>query len=145
MSTSAQITAWDTSDPFYSDIGFDAVSGNFTVPLSGRYSIKATINYSTSATIGGSIGASNPAFSVTRTSPTTADLVSGLFPLLNVSVTLLTLRAILGNGTVTLAGDAELSAGDIIGLFYVADGLNLSLNLGGSNTGGIVWSMYRMT
>jgi hypothetical protein len=81
---------------------------------------------------------------VRRTSPTTTDLISGLFPFLNVAVTLLTLRAILGSGTVTLAGQVQLTAGDILGLFYDADGLNISLNLGGPSAG-IVWSVYRLT
>jgi len=72
-------------------------------------------------------------------------LINGLFPLLNLNVTLLTLRAILGNGAVVLAGDVELSAGDVIGLFYVSDGLSLTLNLGGANAGGMVWSMHRIS
>jgi len=68
-----------------------------------------------------------------------------LFPLLNVNVAIvLSLRAILGNGTVNLAGDVELAAGDIIGLFYVSDGLTVNLNLGGVDSGGIVWSIHRI-
>ncbi|MPN29790.1 hypothetical protein SDC9_177243 [bioreactor metagenome] len=55
----------------------------------------------------------------------------------------LTLRAILGSGTVTLAGEVRLNAGDVIGLFYVADGLTVPLDLGGGS--GIVWSVYRLT
>lgn len=81
---------------------------------------------------------------VSVTSPTTQDLVSGLFPVLNVNIITLTLRAVLGNGTVTLACDAELNENDVVGLFYVADGLTLDLTLGGANTGGIVWSMFRI-
>ncbi|GLB24773.1 hypothetical protein LXJ15735_10140 [Lacrimispora xylanolytica] len=68
-----------------------------------------------------------------------------MVPVLNVNVTLLTLRAILGNGTVTLSGDVELTAGDVIGLFYNSDGLGLNLNLGGNNSSGVVWSIHRMT
>jgi hypothetical protein len=71
-------------------------------------------------------------------------LISGLFPILNVNIVLvLTLRAVLGSGTVTLAGDVELNAGDQIGLFYEANGLSISLNLGGS-TSGIVWSIHKI-
>ena len=81
---------------------------------------------------------------VRRTSPTASDLVSGVFPILNISVVVLTLRAILGSGTVTLAGDVNLSAGDVIGLYYISNGLSLNLNLGGSNAGSIVWSIYRI-
>jgi hypothetical protein len=94
-----------------------------------------------------SLGAGiNPAFTVRRTSPTVTDLISGLFPLLNVNVALvLTLRAVLGNGAVTLAGDVQLNAGDVVGLFYDANGLTISLNLGGATASGIVWSIFRLS
>lgn len=112
---------------------------------SGNRKVFATINYSTTAAIGVAINASNPSFVVRRTSPAADDLISGLFPLLNVNVALLLeLRAILGNGTVNLAGDVELTAGDVIGLFYVDDGLTIALNLGGADAGGIVWSIHRI-
>ena len=66
--------------------------------------------------------------------------------MLNVNViAVLTLRAILGNGTVTLAGEVSLTAGDVIGLFYVADGLTISLDLGGTGAPGIVWSINRIS
>lgn len=65
--------------------------------------------------------------------------------MLNLNLILLTVRAVLGNGLVTLAGEVELTAGDVIGLFYNADGLAISLNLGGPDTGGIVWSVHRIT
>jgi hypothetical protein len=51
----------------------------------------------------------------------------------------------LGNGTVTLSGEVELAAGDVIGLFYEADGLTIPLNLGGTGAPGIVWSINRLT
>jgi hypothetical protein len=109
--------------------------------------IEATINYSTTAAVTVSLGVGvNPEFVVRRTSPTVTDLISGLFPLLNVNVALvLTLRTILGNGTVTLAGNVELTAGDVIGLFYEANGLAIPLDLGGAGTPGIVWSINRLT
>ncbi|WP_083659790.1 MULTISPECIES: hypothetical protein [Paenibacillus] len=109
--------------------------------------VQATINYSTSAVVTVSLGAGiNPAFTVRRTSPTVTDLISGLFPLLNVNVALvLTLRAVLGNGAVTLAGDVQLNAGDVVGLFYDANGLAISLNLGGATSSGIVWSIFRLS
>ncbi|MEK3731054.1 MULTISPECIES: hypothetical protein [Paenibacillus] len=43
----------------------------------------------------------------------------------------------------TLGGDVELNAGDVIGLFYEANGLTIPLNIGGP-TPGIVWSMHRI-
>jgi hypothetical protein len=146
VTTDTQIADWTTSAPYYGDAAFNATTGDYTVPETGRYSIKATINYSTTAALTVSLGAGvNPSFAVMRTSPTTDNLVSGLFPVLNVDIALvLTLRAVLGDGTVTLAGDVELDANDVIGLFYVSDGLTLSLNLGGADAGGIVWSVHRI-
>ncbi|WP_422661585.1 hypothetical protein ACK8P5_02640 [Paenibacillus sp. EC2-1] len=93
-----------------------------------------------------SLGAGiNPFFVISRTSPTATNLVSGLFPLLNVNIALvLNLRTILGNGTITLAGDVQLNAGDVLGLFYQANGLTIGLNLGGGSSSGIVWSIYRL-
>ena len=64
---------------------------------------------------------------------------------MNVNVALLTLRAVLGSAAVTLAGDVTLNAGDVIGLFYDADGLTLTLNLGGGTSSGIVWSIHQIT
>ncbi|MCK9862585.1 hypothetical protein [Paenibacillus sp. ATY16] len=146
MAASQQLTNWSTASPYFTSASFNAVTGNYTVPVTGRYEILATINYSTTAAITLSLGAGiNPSFAVQRTSPTATTLISGLFPLLNVNVTLLNLRAILGNGTVTLSGGVTLNAGDVIGLFYNADGLTVALILGGANSGGIVWSMHRLT
>ncbi len=145
-SASTQLTNWTVSSPYFDSTSFDQTNGNYTVPVTGRYSIGATVNYSTNAAVTATLGAGvNPAFVVRRTSPTTNDLISGLFPLLNIDLALLDLRAILGNGTVTLAGDVQLTAGDVIGLFYEADGLTLTLNIGGAGAPGIVWSMFRLT
>nr|WP_083938155.1 hypothetical protein [Paenibacillus daejeonensis] len=121
------------------------MTGNFTVPVTGRYSIQATINYATTAALTISLGPGvNPSFAVRRISAPVTDLINGLFPILNVNILLLlTLRAVLGSGTVTLAGDVLLNAGDVIGLFYESNGLAVSLNLGGT-TPGIVWSIHRI-
>lgn len=143
---SAQLTGWTVTLPYFTSASFNPTTGNYTVPASGVYSIEATINYSTTAALSISLGAGvNPAFVARRTSPIVTDLISGLFPILNVNVALvLTLRAILGSGTVTLAGEVELTAGDVVGLFYEAEGLTIPLNLGASAPG-IVWSVYRLT
>ncbi|NLD60108.1 MAG: hypothetical protein GX647_10690, partial [Clostridiales bacterium] len=139
-----QIDDWSTAAPYYAGPGFNAATGIYTVPVSGRYSIKATINYSTTVAISVTIGSANPSFAVRRTSAPAGSLVSGLFPVLNLNVALLTIRAILGNGMVTLAGDVDLVAGDIIDLFYESDGLTLTLDLGGEDDSGIVWSMHQI-
>ncbi|WP_425287525.1 hypothetical protein [Paenibacillus jilunlii] len=145
-SASTQLAGWTVTSPYYDSTSFNETTGNYTVPVTGRYSFEATINYSTTAAISVALGAGvNPSFVIRRTSPTTVDLVTGLFPLLNVNIALvLTLRTILGNGTVTLAGEFDLTAGDVIGLFYEADGLTVPLDLG-STSSGVVWSVHRFT
>ncbi|MDQ7092745.1 hypothetical protein REC12_04005 [Desulfosporosinus sp. PR] len=146
-STSTQLTGWTVTSPYYDSTSFDEVGGNYTVPATGTYAIEATINYSTTAAITVSLGSGvTPYFVVRRTSPTVTALISGVFPILNANVALvLTLRSILGNGTVTLSGSVALTSGDVIGLFYEANGLTLSLNLGGGGTQGIVWSVFRLS
>jgi len=115
------------------------------VPVTGRYAIKATISYTTVAALGIQLGAGvNPSFVVRRTSDGT-DLITGLFPILNTALLVLTIRVILGNATVTLAGDVTLNAGDTIAILYVSSGLTININLGGPNSSATVWSMHRLT
>ncbi|MER2030947.1 MAG: hypothetical protein ABS903_17425 [Solibacillus sp.] len=47
----------------------------------------------------------------------------------------------------TLTGEAQLNAGDIIDLYYQSGGLSLTLNLGGisASSTGIVWSCHRIS
>ena len=115
----------------------------YTAPVAGRYSISAVINYQTTAAITIDIGGADPAF-VIRNITTGTDLLTGLFPVFNIDITLLDLRGILGNGTVTITGDVELDAGDEVGLFYVDDGLTIGIDLGGTNTP-IIWSIHQIT
>ncbi|AWX58973.1 hypothetical protein AB432_029720 [Brevibacillus brevis] len=146
LSASSQLVNWSTASPYYSSPGFNPVTGTYTVPATGTYAIKATINYETSAAITVSLDPEiTPAFEVRRLTPTATSLIIGDFPVLNVNIALvLTLRTILGTGTVTLAGDVQLNADDTLGLFYVANGLTINLNLGGGGEG-IVWSIHRLT
>ncbi len=140
-STDLQFTGWTVASPYFASANFNATTGIYTVPATGRYSLEATINYNTAAAITGSIGAGvNPAFEVNRTSPATT-ILSGLLPLNNFSLVAITLRAILGGGTVTLAGEASLSAGDALGLYFNADTM-VGITLNFSN---VVWSIYRIT
>ena len=145
VSASSQLTGWSVAAPYFNSGNFNPANGNYTVPATGRYIIEATINYATTAVITIALGAGiNPAFVVQRSSPTVTSLITGLFPILNVNIALiLSLRTILGSGTVTLAGEVQLNAGDIIGLYYVANGLTIGLNLGGSGSG-IVWSVNQI-
>ncbi|MED4546114.1 collagen-like protein, partial [Lysinibacillus sphaericus] len=144
VSNSTTLTNWSVASPYFTTPAFNPTTGIFTVPTTGRYCFEATINYSTVAAISLGIGAGvNPSFTIRRN--TTTNLINGLFPVLNLAVTLLTIRAVLGNGTVTLAGEVNLNAGDLIDLFYDANGLSIALTLGGANSGGIVWSCHRIS
>lgn len=147
MSSNSQLTNWSVASPYYGNANFNPTTGNYTVPVTGRYSIAATINYTTTAAINVGLGAGiNPYFVVQRTSPTATNLVTGLLPILNANVALvLSLRAVLGNGTVTLAGEVSLTAGNIVGLYYVANGMTISLNIGNGASNGVVWSMHEIT
>ena len=150
VNTTTQITDFSVSDPFYTGSGFSAASGDYTVPDTGKYSVKVTVNYNTTSSISTSLGASiYPYFVLRRTSPTTTNLLSGDFPILNVNVALiLTLRTILGAGQIVFSGDIDLTAGDVIGLFYEANGLTVTLDFisaDNDTTGpGIVWSMFEI-
>ncbi|WP_231505409.1 hypothetical protein [Paenibacillus massiliensis] len=146
VSADTQLTGWVTTTPGYTGTGFNPTTGNYTVPNTGRYSFKVMISYQATVALALSLGAGvNPSFVLRRTSPTTTDLVTGLLPILNVNVTLLNLRAVLGSATVTLTGDFQLTAGDVIGVFYVSSGLTLSLNLGGTAASMTNWSVHELT
>ncbi|WP_169810124.1 collagen-like triple helix repeat-containing protein, partial [Paenibacillus antarcticus] len=147
VSASSQLGNWTVTNPYFTGTGFNTLTGDYTVPTTGRYELKAVISFSTTATISVAIGAGvNPSFVIRRTSPTVTDLVSGLFPVLDVNIALLlNLRTILGDASVTLTADVILNAGDVIGLFYVSGGLTIGLNIGGSAASGTVWSVHELT
>jgi hypothetical protein len=143
--STTQLTNWNVSAPYYNNTSFNPVTGNFTVPTTGTYSIKATINYNTTAPLSAAIASGVfPAFTILRTpGPTT--LLAGNFPILDVNIALvLNLRVILGAGVIVLTGDVSLNAGDVVGLYYVADGLTITLVLGSANPPGIVWSIHSL-
>lgn len=146
LGESSQLVNWSIASPYYGSPSFNPLTGTYTVPATGTYAIKATINYETNEAITVSLSPEiTPAIEVQRITPTATNLIIGDFPVLNVNIALvLILRTILGAGTVTLAGDVQLNAGDTLGLFYVANGLTINLNLGGSGEG-IVWSIHRLT
>jgi len=146
VSASTAFTVWSTSSPFYNTGDFDATSGEFIVPATGNYLISATIPYKTTAAVTTSQGAGvNPYFEVVRTSPSSASLLQAYLPILDVNIALvLTLRSILGNATVTIAGSVELTAGDIITLNYNANGLTVPIDMGGGLGSGIVWSVTKL-
>ena len=144
VAASTQIGNWTVTLPYFNDTSFAPATGTFTVPTTGKYSISATISYQTTTALTVNLGPGvDPAFVVRRITPAT-DLIEGLFPVLNASIlAVLTARVILGNGTVTLTGDVELTAGDTVGLFYVANGLTVPLDLGGAGSP-IVWSIHQI-
>jgi len=141
-----QLSGFSTTDPYYTGTGLNAATGAYTVPATGKYCISATINYATTTAITTQLGAgSSPAFTLRRTSPAVSDLVASNFPVLDVNVALLlTLRTILGRGSVTLSADLQLTSGDVIALFYIPNGLNLTLNLVTAPNPGVVWSVHSL-
>ncbi|WP_439581371.1 hypothetical protein [Dyadobacter bucti] len=147
ISSSGTITDWTTTQYSSTPGAFNTATGVYTVPATGVYKITATINYATAAALSVSLGAGiDPGFEV-RNLTTSTSIAGGLFPVLNVNVVLvLTLRAVLGNGTVNFTGTAPLTAGQTLDLYYNADGLSLALNLGGisSTSPGIQWSVVKI-
>lgn len=124
--------------------GLNAAAGTYTVQATGIYRISAVVNYSTTAAISASIvGTIDPKITFRVNG---VETLSGLFPVLNVNVALiLSLKAILGSGTVVISGDVPLTVNDVLDLQYVADGLGVAINLGGtSTTNGIVWSVRKL-
>lgn len=144
VSSNTQLSTFTTASPFYTGTGLNASTGDYTVPVSGDYSFKISINYALTAALNVNLGAGvNPSIELRRTSPSTSVLLSGTFPVLNVNIALLlTLRALLGSGQVNITGNVRLNAGDVVGLYYVASGLGVTVNLSGSSsTPGVVWSV----
>jgi len=138
------IGGWTTTSPYYGDASFNTVTGVFTVPTTGKYAFKVEINYALAAALTAQIGAGvDPSFAIQRAG---VNLLVGIVSLLNVNIAVvLTLRAILGNNSISLLGDLLLTAGDAITLVFTADGLLITLNLGGAGvTPGLVWSVHKL-
>lgn len=144
--TNTQLTGWTVTNPYYTGTGFNAVTGNFVVPISGNYSVKVALNYDAGLLTAGIGAGIIPGFLIQRSSAPGTGLLSGSIPLLNVNILLvLNLRVIIGSGQVVLAGDLNLTAGDILQLMYVPNGIGVTLNLGGATLPpGAVWSVHSL-
>lgn len=102
--------------------------------------MRITINYQTETLTYSLSSNIFPSFVLRRTSPAVTDLMVGKLPILDMDVSWnLSIRAILGQGTVVLTGDVYLSQNDVIALFYEADGMDLQLNLTS-----VLWSMFSL-
>lgn len=134
------INGWTVSSPFFSTAGFNPSVGAFIVPSTGVYEISATIPYSLSAPVTVSQSAAvNPAFEIRRQLPVPATLLTGTAPIFDINSIILTFRSVLASAVVPVQGTLLLTAGDIIGLYYNPNGLNLSLNLKN-----VVWSVRKL-
>jgi len=144
--SSTQLTGWTVTPPYFNNTTFDPATGEFEVPETGTYLITATINYEVDGTIDSALAPGvTPYFVVRRTSPVVTELISGELPVFEVDLAgALKQRVILANSEVTLAGEVELNAGDIVGLFYEDDTMTLGLNLGSIDKG-IFWSITRLS
>lgn len=146
VSGTTQVTGFNPSLSEKSSAGiFNEATGVFTAPSSGRYRMTAVVNYKTTAALSASLGAGvDPYLELRKINSPTSTLAMGYLPTLNLALLVLTTRVILGTGTVVLTGDYYLNAGDQVGLFYVANGLTVSLNLAGAdNNNGIVVSIWK--
>lgn len=143
QSASGPVTAGWTQ--VYSTGGFDVPTGTYTVPATGIYKISASVNYAHLSAISISIGAGvNPSMQI-RKVVGSAEVLRGVFPILNVNVILvLTLRALINTGTVPIDGTVALNAGDQLQLFYDAGGYTVALNLGSGGGTGINWSVTKV-
>ena len=130
------ITDWSMSSPNFSGNNFNGTTGLYTAPKTGAYQTQAIISY-TAGTITSQLGANNPFFLIQRTAPATTDLFTGKLPVSDVDIALVNLRTLLSSSAVTLAGTMQLTQGDILGLFYNADGMTLGLTLED-----IYWATY---
>ncbi len=127
LSSSAVLTNWKTSFPFFKSTNFSESSGNYTVPATGTYFMEVVITYITNGAISVSMGM-NPTFIVRRISPSQANILSGTFPIINIGGTV-TVRTILGNGQVVMSGVVQLTKGDLIDVYYNSDGMTIDFNL----------------
>ncbi|WP_279235896.1 hypothetical protein, partial [Nocardioides sp. SR21] len=129
-SASTAIAGWSTSSPSFGGMSFDNIPGDFTVPATGRYRLTASCNASLPSPQTVSLGQGvNPYLALERTSPTTDELAVGQLDIFDVNIALvLTLRALV-QGPVEIDKTVALTAGDVIRLKYVADGLVLAVNL----------------
>jgi len=71
-------------------------------------------------------------------------LIIGQLPIVNLNLNLglvtLTIRAVLGGGSINLSGLINLNDGDILGLYYNADGMTVALTLIDME-----WFIYRIS
>ena len=78
-----------------------------------------------------------------RISPLLTELIYGLVPIVDINFPVFTRgRTPLASAEVVLVGNVDLNAGDVIGVFYLRDGLGFNLNIQGSpSVPGAVWSV----
>ena len=145
VSANAQITGFTISNPSFGSSSFNATTGNYTVPETGIYQMQAIVNYNTNAAITATLSADvNPTIDIRRTSAPAATLTTAQLPIVNLNLNLglvtLTIRAVLGGGSIAVSGLMNLSKGDILGLYYNADGMTVALTLIDMK-----WLIYRIS
>jgi hypothetical protein len=125
---------WTVNLPYYNDGNFNAATGAYTVPISGIYSVAAIIPYSNLVDTYSII--SMPGFAIARngTNVMWGDLINAGFTNYRRSFV----------GTVTLAGQLILTAGDAITLRYVANGHTVAYSFGPSTDRPVVWSIRQI-
>lgn len=129
MFAAQQFDNWSVASPGFGFASFDPFTGNFTVPVTGLYQFNVTVRQSLPGSLTISLGPDiDPAIVLRRTSPVVTELAYGYLPILDVDILLgASMRAILDNGTTSFSQLVELNAGDVVGLFYEADGLTIAI------------------
>jgi len=125
--TGTDVTGWSSAAPYFAGPEFNVASGAFTVPATGTYRLAASCNVGLTAAQSVSLGAGiDPSLDLQVNATTLATSRLGI---MNVNVPLvLTLRTLV-EGPVALDTVVDLTAGDVVTLAYVPDGLTLNVAL----------------
>lgn len=133
------IGIYSTAAPYYdnSSGGFDAGTGIFTAPVDGTYSVMVTLTWGNDT--GSPSDSTPPTLYVGRNGDNSVLLAD--IPVF-IDSTAQIVRAVLRAGTVSLAGDLDLNAGDTLQIYYrkntqLADLLVVDFP-------GISWSVHKL-
>ena len=68
-----------------------------------------------------------------------------MMPVLDVNIALLiSLRALIGSGQVVMAGDVNLTAGDVVSISYITNGFSQNITLGSGVSPPCAWSVFSL-
>lgn len=148
LDNDGQFSFYTTADPFYTDTGFNPITGIYTVPSTGKYAISAIVDFvrlGDLEILGDSV---EPRIVLAAISGGTTTLLYGSFPIFDYDDTggggNLNTRVLAQRGRVFVGGDIILSSGTQIALFYEADGMTSQIQFGELGSPGVTWSIYSL-